>query len=174
MKMRNSICECSDAMWWWDSLKNTKIWVNKQQNSFWHHIGQGKAYVTETSGRLQSGVRLLNRDTFHAIRESKSKKSTRITSCWATFFLMNSLCILFPGENEWIGRLKTRSWNIKECYSCKCKQPVNTENKILQSLNHICRMHEKQHATPASCRQRVIWNQSVVFRCEPDEHFVVT
>lgn len=35
---------------------------------------------------------------------------------WLTTMTL-SLC--YRWKNEWIGRLKTRSWNFKKCYSCK-------------------------------------------------------
>lgn len=38
----------------------------------------------------------------------------------------------------------------------------------------ISRMHEKQCATPALRRQRLMWKQSVEFKCAPDAHFAVT
>lgn len=37
----------------------------------------------------------------------------------------------------------------------------------------IFRMHEKQHATPAWCRRRIIWNQLDAYKCVQDAHYVV-
>jgi hypothetical protein len=57
---------------------------------------------------------------------------------------------------------------------------VSTQKKLIKPFigfnqsKSSFRMHEKQHATPASCRQRITWNQSDAFRCAPDAHSAVT
>lgn len=91
----------------------------------------------------------------------------------------DSLSVTGEKMNE-LDALRQEAETLKNAIRVSCASPAFNLNISLIITHTICnveyvyfRMLEKQHATPAWCRRRIIWNQLGAFKCEQDAHYVV-